>query len=154
MSCCLTEIDIILKRMSKKHRECYKILKFLIFTADIGRSYFFKTAVIHHHRTCSDTSDDRVKCVVSILLELQSAIQRGILKNVSGEINLFDNDIGIISLLVELLLAVIYKFETWDRLYSGCTSLQLYELIPSRQTWFQCYTDVMKCRHFKVVGRL
>ena len=76
ISGCIEEISAIKNEFSMKHKKCYMILKYIFQTGRI-ENYFMKTAVLHHHTTCTDTSEDMVACVTTILQELNDAYKRG-----------------------------------------------------------------------------
>ena len=40
-------------------------------------NYLMKTVALHHHTTCTDTSEDMVACVTTILQELGDALVSG-----------------------------------------------------------------------------
>ena len=76
ISGCIEEISAIKNEFSMKHKKCYMILKYIFQTGEIS-NYIMKTAVLHHHTTCTDTSEDMVACVTTILQELNDAYKRG-----------------------------------------------------------------------------
>ena len=54
-------------------------------------NYLVKTVVLHHHTTCTDTSEDMVACVTTILQELGDALVSGHLMAYRRPVNLLDN---------------------------------------------------------------
>ena len=83
---CMAEIAYIVKEMSKKHRKCYKIIKYFLSTEDISRNiiwwyvsyinwYYVKTVALNHSRECSDSSEGCAECVLKILTDLQHAYE-------------------------------------------------------------------------------
>ena len=76
ISGCIEEISAIKNEFSMKHKKCYMILKYIFQIGKIN-NYIMKTAVLHHHTTCTDTSEDMVACVTTILQELNDAYKRG-----------------------------------------------------------------------------
>ena len=87
ISGCIEEISAIKNEFSMKHKKCYMILKYIFQTGKIS-NYIMKTAVLHHHTTCTDTSEDMVACITSILQELVDAHMRGHLQAYCRPVNL------------------------------------------------------------------
>ena len=52
-----------------------------------------KTVALHHHTTCTDTSEDIMTCVTTILQELGDAFVSGHLMAYRRPVNLLDNSI-------------------------------------------------------------
>ena len=75
ISGCIEEIKAITNKFSMKHKKCYMILKYIFQTGKIS-NYIMKTVVLHHHTTCTDTSEDMVACVTTILQEIRDAYKR------------------------------------------------------------------------------
>ena len=73
ISGCIEEIKAIKNEFSMKHKKCYMILKYIFQTCGVVNNYEMKTVVLHHHTTCTDTSEDMVACVTTILQELRDA---------------------------------------------------------------------------------
>ena len=92
MSDCIEEIKAIKNEFSTKHKKCYMILKYIFQTGRIN-NYFMKTVVLHHHTTCTDTSEDMVACVTTILQELRDAYKRRHLQAYCRPVNLLRNDV-------------------------------------------------------------
>ena len=87
-SMCLSEIHTVANEMTDKHRKCYRIIKLLLELMDDTIWYYsylnqyeVKTMVFHHTRTCMDSSDDCVDCVLRILCEVQHAYETQNLKS-------------------------------------------------------------------------
>ena len=74
-SCCVAEINAFTTYMSDKHRKCYQIIKYLSVVYVNVPSYHIKTIVLRHQTTCSDTTDDCVDCVMSILWDILQAYE-------------------------------------------------------------------------------
>ena len=94
ISGCIEEIKAIKNELSTKHKKCYKILKY-IFQTGLINNYFMKTVVLHHHRTCTDASEDMVACVTTILQELADAYKRGHLQAYCRPVKLQCNSYGL-----------------------------------------------------------
>ena len=84
----LSEIHTVANEMTNKHRKCYRIIKLLLEVMDdtiVNYSfidqYHVKTVVLHHNRTCLDTSDKVANCVLQIFRELIHAHKTEILKS-------------------------------------------------------------------------
>ena len=97
-SWCLAEINAFTTDMSDKHRRCYQIMKYLSERFNWLPSYHIKTAVLNHHTTCTDITDDCVDCVIGMLWELLQAYKTKELLSYQSNLNIIktDNDIGII----------------------------------------------------------
>ena len=48
-----------------------------MFQTGVVNNNLVKTVVLHHHRTCTDTSEDMVACVTTILQEVGDALVSG-----------------------------------------------------------------------------
>ena len=92
ISGCIEEIKAIKNEFSMKHKKCYMILKYIFQTA-MFNNYIMKTAVLHHHTTCTDTSEDMVTCVTTILQELNDAYKRRHLLAYCKQFNLLRNNV-------------------------------------------------------------
>ena len=64
-----------------------------MFQTGVVNNNLMKTVVLHHHRTCTDTSEDMVACVITILQELGDAFVSGHLMAYRRPVNLLDNSI-------------------------------------------------------------
>ena len=87
ISGCIEEISAIKNEFSMKHKKCYMIWKY-IFQKGMVNNYVMKTVVLHHHTTCTDTSEDIVACVTTILQELDDAYRRCHLQAYCRPVNL------------------------------------------------------------------
>ena len=87
ISGCIEEIKAIKNEFSTKHKKCYMILKYIFQTGEIN-NYTMKTVVLHHHTTCTDTSEDMVACVTTIIQEMADAYKRGHLQAYCRPVNL------------------------------------------------------------------
>ena len=87
ISGCIEEIRAIKNEFSMKHKKCYMILKYIFQTGRIN-NYTMKTVVLNHHTTCTDTSEDMVACVTTILQELCDAHKRWHLQAYCRPVNL------------------------------------------------------------------
>ena len=87
ISGCIEEIRAIKNEFTVKHKKCYMILKYIFQTGEIS-NYLVKTVVLHHHTTCTDTSEDMVACVTTILQELYDAHKRSHLLAYCRPVNL------------------------------------------------------------------
>lgn len=87
-----SEITYIVNEMSEKHKKCYKILKYLLSSADSINSYHVKTIAMTHNKNCSVSSDSSAECVLNMLSELLSAYQKETLKSFSIDANIFDRN--------------------------------------------------------------
>ena len=90
ISGCIEEIRAIKNEFSMKHKKCYKILKY-IFQKGMVNNYTMKTVVLHHHTTCTDTSEDMVACVTTILQEICDAYKRCHLQAYCRPVNILHN---------------------------------------------------------------
>ena len=69
---CLTEIDVMTKKISPYHRKCYTILKFLNELCGFSDSgYHLKTMVLKHCTKCTE-NNNYAKCIEDILGKLES----------------------------------------------------------------------------------
>ena len=73
-STCMAEIAYIVNEMSKKHRKCYKIIKYLLSTVGTN-GYYVKTVALNHSRECSDSSEGCAECVLKILTDIKHAYE-------------------------------------------------------------------------------
>lgn len=80
ISNCKADIAYIVNEMSEKHRQCYKIIKYLLsrFIDENSHSlafllnwYYVKTVALNHSRECSDLSEGCAECVLKMLTELK-----------------------------------------------------------------------------------
>ena len=96
MSHCVAEIAYFVNKMSKKHRKCYKIIKYclsrFIDADDIDISWYsIKTAALNHSRDCSDISEGCAECEIKLLNELKRACETETLNSFySSSVNIFD----------------------------------------------------------------
>ena len=91
ISGCIEEIKAIKNEFSTKHKKCYMILKYIFQTGELN-NYTMKTVVLHHHTTCTDTSEDMVACVTTILQELRDAYKRDHLLAYCRPVNILRNN--------------------------------------------------------------
>ena len=78
---CVAETLHIEKKMSEKHKKCYKFIKYYLSLTSIADRlkikninwYNVKIAALNHSRQCSDSSDACAECVLNILTELKHA---------------------------------------------------------------------------------
>ena len=98
ISQCLAEIDHFRAKISREHKKCYKVLKYLLdhhrFLIDYKelKSYSIKTAVLNHSITCCDSVHSCADCVFTILRELEDAIKSRLLIVFHGKVNLFKKE--------------------------------------------------------------
>ena len=99
-SCCMDEINAFTTKMSEKHKICYKIMKYFAETmlppSCFMTNYHIKTAVLRHHTTCVDTTDDCVDCVMVIYRDLQHAYQTQELLSYQSNLNIFNKSASFI----------------------------------------------------------
>ena len=91
ISGCIEEIKAIKNEFSVKHKKCYIILKYIFQRGRID-NYTMKTVVLHHHTTCTDTSEDMDACVTTILQEIADAYKRRHLLAYCRQFNLLGNN--------------------------------------------------------------
>ena len=91
ISGCIEEIKAIKNEFSVKHKKCYMILKYIFQRGRID-NYTMKTVVLHHHTTCTDTSEDMDACVTTILQEIADAYKRRHLLAYCRQFNLLGNN--------------------------------------------------------------
>ena len=100
ISGCISEINCIAHELSDKHRQCFKVIKYILpilGRAHIDNSfskintYHMKNIVLKHSRTCTDTSDDVAACVLEMFSELQIAYTTKLLNSAFIDVNLLDN---------------------------------------------------------------
>lgn len=84
----MIETDTILNKMSPTHRKAFMVLKFLFILVFWQNRYHIKTAVLNHHETCIDETENCAKYVMKILRELQHAYYCHVLKAFNMNINL------------------------------------------------------------------
>ena len=79
-SCCLAEMNLIVNKMSERHRNSYQVMKYLnqSVTAIYDNNscindYHFKTVALHHSMTCPQSSESYAECVLKMYNELRSA---------------------------------------------------------------------------------
>ena len=84
------EINAFIKAYSAKHRQCYKIIKYILAETCAMPNYHVKTVALHHNITCSNPIDDCIECVLEIFEELLRAYETGTLKHIhESNINIF-----------------------------------------------------------------
>ena len=89
-SWCMAEIHAITNKVSHKHRRCYQIMKYLSEnSAHEIPNYDIKTVVLHHHTTCSDTTDICVDCVMRIYRDLLQAYTKKELLSYQSNLNIY-----------------------------------------------------------------
>ena len=91
---CMAEISFIINEMSEKHRNCYKIIKFILsrFENDYEiHWYHVKTVALNHSRECSDSSEGCAECVLKMLTELTHAYETKTLNS------FYDSDIPVLN---------------------------------------------------------
>ena len=96
-SWCMAEIYAITNKMSDKHRRCYQIMKYLV---EVGwfrslSNYHIKTAVLRHHTTCSNITDDCVDCVMETFRDLRQAYETEDLLSYQSNLNIFEGLSGL-----------------------------------------------------------
>ena len=79
---CTEQINYFVSEMSEKHRQCYKVLKYLlpIMQGDDHpriNYYHVKTTVLYHSKTCADTFTGLSGCVLKILEEIRNCYATG-----------------------------------------------------------------------------
>ena len=122
ISSCMEEMYLIIYEMSRKHRKCFRLMKYLLPLADVNNenlfskinTYHMKTIVLQHMQACLDSSEDCVDCVLEIFKALQNAYRMKHLKSPFVEVNLLDRDDYTAHTLAEIYLDYI------DKLYSVC----------------------------------
>ena len=93
-SSCMAEIAYITKRMSKTHKKCYKIMKYILSV--VGKHslfinwYHVKTTVMNHSRKCVDPSKSCAGCVMKMLTELKDVYESKELKSFHLGVDLYD----------------------------------------------------------------
>ena len=110
ISGCISEINNIAREMSDKHRQCFKVIKYILpilGRAHIDNSfakistYHMKNIVLKHSRTCGDTSDNVAACVLEMFSELQIAYKTKLLNSAFIDVNLLELDNSKESYLTE-----------------------------------------------------
>ena len=100
ISSCVSEINAILREMSAKHRQCFKIVKYLLPILDNSHNgnsfnkvntYHMKNIALRHSQNCTMTSDDVQKCILNIFLDLHNAYKTKELVSVFLQLNLLEN---------------------------------------------------------------
>ena len=100
ISSCVSEINTILREMSDKHRQCFKIVKYLLPILDTSNNvnnfskintYHMKNIALWHNRNCSVTSDGVEMCILNIFLDLYNAYRTKRLVSVFMHLNLLEN---------------------------------------------------------------
>ena len=112
ISGCIEEISAIKNEFSMKHKKCYMILKYIFQTGEIY-NYIMKTVVLHHHRTCTDTSEDMAACVNSILQEISDAYKRGHLQAYCRPVKLQCDSYGLQMYFKLCVLTSIYELDSF-----------------------------------------
>ena len=78
-SSCKPEIAHIAKRMSKTHKKCFKIMKYILSVVDKHSRfinwYHVKTVVMNHSRNWRDPSKTCAECVMKMLTELRDVYE-------------------------------------------------------------------------------
>ena len=96
-SSCLSEINYMAKYMSVKHRNCYKIMKYLIQETRLSSSsshYHAKTILFNHGKICTDSSSSLAECVVKMFCELTDAYESKELRSFNSQANLLNAKFG------------------------------------------------------------
>ena len=96
---CLNEVNAIRSKLSRNHKNCYKVLKCICaqVKASVGISHFYpkgyhvKCAVLNHEKQCSDDINYS-KCVLKVAQDLQKAFHRGFLKAYVSDSNLLEGN--------------------------------------------------------------
>ena len=93
-SWCMAEIQSITTDMSGKHRRCYQIMKYLSKAKSwyLLPNYHIKTAVLRHHTTCSDVTDDCVDCVMALFRDLLLAYKTTELLSYQSNFNILNEN--------------------------------------------------------------
>lgn len=88
-SSCVAERDSFLNEVTKKHKKCYQIVKYLLEMPPRSvNNYHIKTVVLHHNRKCSDLSLECFECVLKIMHDLQHAYEVRSLKAFHLDMNM------------------------------------------------------------------
>lgn len=100
ISSCVSEINTILREMSDKHRQCFKIVKYLLPILDNSHNgnsfnkintYHMKNIALRHSQNCTVQTDDVQKCILNIFLDLYNAYKTKKLVSVFLQLNLLEN---------------------------------------------------------------
>ena len=93
-SWCLAELNAFNAEMSDKHKFCYKIVKYLIGSLknNFVNNYHVKTVAIRHHTTCSDNTDDCIKCVLRMFRDLLQAFESNELLSYRSNLNILSSN--------------------------------------------------------------
>lgn len=92
-SSCLAEINYMANYMSEKHRNCYKIMKYIIQETQLCSSsshYHAKTILFNHGKTCTDSTNNLAECVVKMFCELTDAYESKELRSFNSQANLLN----------------------------------------------------------------
>ena len=123
---CMAEIAYIINEMSKKHRKCYKIIKYFLSTVGIDNinCYYVKTVALNHSRECSDSSEGCAECVLKILTDLKQAYETKTLTS------FHESGVNIFHWSLEYLDTTTIKFmqKVIERLCSATDIVQLLKL--------------------------
>ena len=84
----MAEINEITTGMTDKNRRCYQIMKYFSKILFFLPNYHIKTAVLRHHTTCPDTTDDCVHCVMEIFQDLLEAYEKNKLLSYKSNLNI------------------------------------------------------------------
>ena len=127
ISSCMEEISTVINKMSAKHKNCYRVLKYLLEVKGGIKTYHLKTAVLNHTMACSDVSKSYIKCIRAILSALQVAYQSGVLTAFCRKVNLLagvgEEGREYYGDQIHHLLTAMSRFKSWERLIrnlSGC----------------------------------
>ena len=93
-SSCKPEIAHIAKGMSKTHKKCFKIMKYILSVVDkhslFINWYHVKTVVMNHSKKCVDKSKTCAECVMKMLTELRDVYETKQLKSFHLGVDIFD----------------------------------------------------------------
>lgn len=121
ISMCREEVKTM-SQMSETHRQSYQILKFLL-PSQYSTSYHLKTAVLNHSLSCSaNSAENRVKCVIAVLHQLQHAYKYrylpsfGLRENLLPGIGPDESKIPKYIKQISILLRKLENFNSWPKL--------------------------------------
>ena len=113
---CLNEVNAIRSKLSRNHKNCYKVLKCICaqVKASVGISHFYpkgyhvKCAVLNHEKQCSDDINYS-KCVLKVAKDLQKAFHRGFLKAYVSDSNLLEGNHPESDMVADTILRGVVK---------------------------------------------
>ena len=132
-SWCMDEINAFSVEMSEKHRNCYKVLKYLT-----GRmktpfcslsNYLVKTTFLNHQTSCSDKTASCVGCVLCVFQDLLQAYKSQHLPSYQSNINIMQSSSSgaideqeLCRKIVQKLCSVSRTDSWWDFIYEDLNS--------------------------------